>query len=284
MPAITHSIIHKLRTWPHDARTRARLAANIIRGRPTAYRLTFILDDDGTITYPPFELEPDGLLAAYLTFKAASYVAPWSIRATDKPDPDAVGPPPAGVGDPIKITVDPPDHERLANWLRREIRAANIDTLFDDSHRRPPDRYTIRRPPDGAIGPPNTGGTLIGPPNTGGTLLGYPVVENAELNDQAPPVFGDWSSNTDHTTDDEADPFAATPIEIGQFVRHATADADWYELVLAWGPDGRMVTVDPQNGLHRYSDPTDQWILVDPPAGKPKEPRGFTALDQRGQR
>lgn len=48
-------------------------------------------------------------------------------------------------------------------------------------------------------------------------------------------------------------------VKPGDSIRHETTDLDWWEYVIGFGPDGRLVTADPRNTLHRYSDPTDRW-------------------------
>lgn len=86
---------------------------------------------------------------------------------------------------------------------------------------------------------------------------------------------------TDAEFFDPPDWWDTVRIEPGQYITHASASADWWELVIGWGPDGRMITVTKENKIQRYSDPTDQWEIIDTPDDWQRDPRGFTALDRR---
>ncbi len=50
------------------------------------------------------------------------------------------------------------------------------------------------------------------------------------------------------------------PYRHGDYIRHASATGDWWEFVVGEDPRERLVTVDPNNRVNRYSDPTDLWV------------------------
>lgn len=56
-----------------------------------------------------------------------------------------------------------------------------------------------------------------------------------------------------------------TPIMPGDFITLPDASPDWWRYVVGFGPDGRLITVDCHNKVERFSDPTEHWVLLDPP-------------------